>query len=245
MEIVAAATGVAKSQVLALNYLSPLEIRRSELFRYLAKSSNLTLCYLGFSPKLNRKQALGAARAGFLSTAFDVATDWRDQNGRWRTILEKILRCEATSPKSVQIALELFEKDSSKTLVDDGLERGILAFRFVLIEMGLMEYFTERTSAERTSIDNLGVLLQIVDDILDLEDDIKEGDLNCIQSPRWKEYLHRLVREMPDERIKALFPNSSLLFHVIRSARIRAEKILIMERENEPLGKTAAVRRIG
>ncbi len=220
MEILRASIAVGRSQQLALRYRSPLEIRREELSRYFSKSASLALCYQGFGTNCDLSQAEGAGRAAFLSCAYDVATDWREDDPKWPAIFEQIVRREA-SPELAEMALDLYRRDAGESLTDDGLERGIIAFRFVLSMMGLTEQFQKKTD-----IDNLGLLLQVVDDVLDYESDTTTGDLNCINSPKAQEYLHRLDTEMTDAQIRLLFPNSRLLFYVIRNSRRKAHKLL-------------------
>ncbi len=223
MEILGTSLAIAQSQALALKYGFALEITRAEVLRYILKAANLATCYQGFSPCFTRRRAEGAGRAGFLSCAYDVATDWRRENPRWRKIFEQIVRREADR-RSADLAMDLFDKDSTKTLSDDGLERGIMAFRFTLMEMGLIEHFDQRTDVSR-----MGLLLQIVDDVLDYEEDIAAGDLNCITSLNGREYLLALIAEMTDEHVRSLFPRSPLLFSVIKKSRIKAGRLLQKE----------------
>lgn len=220
MELLRTTIAVGRSQQLALRYRSQLEIRRDEFTRYLRKAANLAFCYQGFGSTFNFKQAEGAGSAAFLSCAYDVTTDWRGENPKWQTIFEQIVRREA-QPLLANEAIDLYRKDKTGALKHDGLERGIVAFRFILEMMGLTEDFSKKTN-----IDNLGILLQIVDDVLDYDNDTATGEINCINSPNGRDYLYQLITEMTDRQIKILFPNSRLLFEIIRNARIKARRLL-------------------
>lgn len=221
MEIFETSVAIAKSEQLALSNALSLKIRPHEFLRYFCKAAHLAALYEGFSPLWSRKRAVAAGRAGFLSCVYDVASDLRHNKPGWRTIFKEILERETKNPQAATMAIEIYDKDCAGALEFDGLERGIIAFRFILSEMGLIDHFNGITS-----IDDLGLLLQIVDDVLDYEEDQETNDLNCLNSERAHDYLLRLITEMPDEKIRTLFPRSRLLLYIIRKARKKAEAIL-------------------
>jgi hypothetical protein len=216
MSVIAAVSG----QIHGLRYLTGLEITPAELKRYFGKSTRLALCYSGFAQDKSYGEAAGAGKAAFLSCAYDVASDWRDKSDpKWAHEFEKIVRAEA-SPELAEMAIKLYRNDVNGRLEQDGLERGIVALRFILEMMGLQSAYWEKTD-----IDHLGILLQIVDDVWDYEKDLKAGDENCLSSARRNKYLQMLVDEMHDEHIQRLFPNGGVLLAVIKRARKKAEQM--------------------
>lgn len=216
-------SGIAtvSGQFHSLRYLSDLEIAPNEIKRYFGKSALLALCYAGFALDNSYEEACGAGKAAFLSCAYDVASDWRDKKDpKWEDEFAKIVRAEV-SPELAEMAINLYRDDVNGKLKHDGLERGIVALRFVLEMMGLQSAYEKKIDVNR-----LGILLQIVDDVLDYEDDIKAGDENCLNSERKNQYLQMLVDEMTDEKIKTLFPHGDILILTINRARTKAEKML-------------------
>jgi len=177
----------------SFKYRQSLQIHPDEMKRYLKKSFNLGLCYAGFAREPSFSQARGAGKAAFLSCAYDVATDWGKPEST-QTCFEQILHAEV-SPDLAVMAMNLLERDKQGVLQYDGLERGIVATHFVLEMMGLKE-----TYAREIDIDQLGILLQIVDDIMDYEDGVRTGDQNCLTSENRREYLERIVTELDKKK---------------------------------------------
>ena len=201
-------------------YQSTLEIIPAEKRRYFDKSGNLAMCYAGFAQQpFSNRQALGAGKAAFLSCAYDVASDW----GKSDTVtqaFENIVAQEA-SPQLAAMAIDLLHKDMQGQLLYDGLERGVVATRFVLEMMGLQELFEAKTDIKR-----LGIHLQIVDDVLDYQEDILMGDQNCLVSDQRADYLTSLVVNLDDNSLQTLFPYGGILTHAIRKAREQAQNML-------------------
>lgn len=204
---------VRQALQLSLQYAKDLEIKPSEIFRYLKKSASLAACYAGFAQNLSRDQAAGAGKAAFLSCAYDVVSDW-GKSPALCSKFEQILNKEV-SVDLADMALGLLNRDLNSGLEYDGLERGIVATRFVLEMMGLKEFFRDKVD-----VDELGVNLQIVDDVLDYESDIKAGDQNCLTSLKNRyAYLRQLLDFFDEQRIDALFPHAGVLGIAIRRAR--------------------------
>ncbi len=148
-----------------------------------------------------------------MSCAYDVASDWREEPIEFLEVFSDIVKEEST-PQLAQMAIDLFKKDIDRVLSDDGLERGIIAFKFVIMMMGVEKQFEEKIETEK-----LGLLLQIVDDILDHEEDTISGDWNCLNTEKKSEYIELLLSIMTDEKLKDLFPNSALLRSVVGKAK--------------------------
>ena len=205
---------VFESRSLCRKYTAELGITDKELKKYFGKARNLALMYVGFSQKGITKESLGAGRAAFLSCAYDVCSDWRSNPAEFRPVLEKILEQES-SPSLTQKALDLFDKDINGVLETDGLERGVVALEFI-VEM--MEIRNQLETGFGMSIGKLGILFQIVDDVLDIEEDIENGDENCLLSSNKDHYLDFLIQNFNEEQLNQIFTHSSLLKVLIGKA---------------------------
>lgn len=196
-----------------VRYWNSLKIRPHESRRYFAKSVNLALCYYGFAPRFSLSAASGAAKAAFFCCAYDVVTDWRGFEARALKEFGKILRERVPAPET-KLALDLLDAELTNHLTQDGLSRGPIALQFVCNLMG----FPNKT-------ESLGVFLQIVDDVLDLEEDIKEKQVNCLLTERREKYL-RMFADYPADELSKQFPNGRVLLAVISRARTKAQALL-------------------
>jgi hypothetical protein len=210
-----------ESQRMALKYLVELEISRSEFVRYMGKCAYLAYSYAGFAVNGSEAEARGAGKVAFLSCAYDVASDWRDERDRkWRMKLQSIFETEVPAELAIQ-GIELYDRDINGQLDNDGLERGVIALKFVLETMGVTEEYSKKTDIEK-----LGILLQIVDDVLDFEEDQASGDENCLLTERREEHLKALVDGFSNEELISLFKADSVLVTVIKFAREKAGRML-------------------
>ena len=206
----------------SVQYAAVLGISRREHVRYLKKSIRLALCYAGFADPWNLREAWKAGEAAFLSCAYDVVTDWRSFNERDRTAFESILN-ELSKPDPKKLALDLYEKDANRHLAADGLERGAIALRFILKTMGC----ENEREASWGDLENLGELLQIVDDVYDYEDDAAAGDQNCLVTTRRDVYLRRLLDGLNSAKCRQLFGRlPSVLTFAIAQARKKGTALL-------------------
>lgn len=216
LPVVVAATGLVDS----IRYAHALQIKPDETRRYFKKTVDLSMCYAGFMQDRSFSQARGAGHAAFLSCAYDVVTDWgkpRDLQTSFARILDS-----QTSPDLADMALDLLKRDTEGVLLDDGLERGVVALEFVLQMMRVREIFDRKCD-----IRQLGLDLQIVDDVLDWEDDVSKGDQNCLTNTELREkYLKRLPDDLNDAMLQDLFPYGRILNYAIRHARHKAGKML-------------------
>jgi len=174
---------ILRSLWLSVRYARRLRIRHGEFSRYLRKSTNLALCYYGFSDSETMGQAEQAGRAAFLCCAYDVVTDWRGFDEEAFETFRQILTRNAPTELAA-LAISLYQKECAGDLKDDGLERGVIALEFVTRMMECRGHFRHGNYLR-----SAGRLLQLVDDLLDYEEDSCTGDLNCLASPRRREYL--------------------------------------------------------
>lgn len=201
-----------------LKYISRLRITPKEIVRYFLKSMNLAVCYSGFSMPGNIGQAFRAGKSAFLCCAYDVITDWRQFNSFTLEVGRKIIASE-TDADIARIAIDLYEKDASGLLADDGLERGSLALRFVTRLIGSEDFY-----ANKMDIDHAGRLWQLVDDLLDYEADLQAGDLNCLGSSNRHRYLEQ-AEALLREPFASTFLQDRVLAQVARRAVEKARNI--------------------
>jgi hypothetical protein len=172
------------------------------------------------------REAWDAGEAAFLCCAYDVVTDWRLFDTKSRVTFEKIL-CERVQQSEIQeLAIGLYEKELNDGLAEDGLERGAIALRFTLKMMGC----EKAREVAWGDLDELGRLLQIVDDVLDYEEDVVSGDTNCLRSVRRSVYLRQLISQLGSADARRLFGDTgSVLISVVEMAGRKAEALLRAE----------------
>jgi hypothetical protein len=208
----------------SIKYGRTLGIRRGEWKRYLKKSASLGLCYAGFGVTGSGRESWGAGRAAFLCCVYDVVTDWRKFDESARIVFEEIMRSMRLEPGLQSLALDLYDKELLNELEEDGLDRGYIALRFTLRLMGC----EKAREGLWPNVDEIGRLFQIVDDVLDYEQDVASGEMNCLNSIRRDEYLRQLIEKFaPSETQRLLGKTRSVLIIAIERARKRAEELLI------------------
>ena len=205
--------------IFAIRFGRALRIKRSEWNRYLKKSVSLGLCYAGFGTPGAIGQAWNAGKAGFICCAYDVVTDWRHFDPTARTAFQTVMRSLEIGTDLERVAMSLYQKEVSNHLNEDGLERGSIALRFTLTMMGC-EKEREKTWGD---VDEIGQLFQIVDDVLDYEDDIVAGDVNCLTSSKKQAHIRRLLLKFGSREVEQLFGSSrTALVIAIERARAKA-----------------------
>ncbi len=236
--IVVSVRGVVFQHLIALvgalfksfRYQRRLRIRRAERKAYYAKSLNLALCYVGFAESSKPLEAWRAGEAAFFCCAYDVVTDWRTFDPDARQIFENILRHESRFPEIPTMALSLYDSEKAQNLEHDGLSRGSVSFRLILKWMGC----EKRREQVWGDLDHLGRLLQIVDDVLDLEYDLKANHLNCLKSTNRERHLEMLISDMDAGMVKSLFGGEAFILNrVIGTARTKAIQMLGERSERE------------
>lgn len=214
---------VVSAFTLSIRYGYVLGIRVREWNRYLKKSVSLGLCYAGFGSPRQMRQAWKAGEAGFLCCAYDVVTDWRHFEPGARKSFEGIMQSMQMAVDLQSLAMNLYEKEISDSLTDDGLDRGSIALRFTLRVMGC----EKAREVAWGDVDEVGRLFQIVDDVLDYEQDVIAGDVNCLTSSKRDDYLRQLIERFGSHEVDRLFgPARSALIIAIERARAKAEVLL-------------------
>jgi len=203
----------------SLRHQTALGITQRERRRYRMKSVHLALCYAGFAANRSGKAAWRAGQAAFYCCAYDVITDWRNYDQEAFIWFKNLLQREIPG-RSANIAVRLYEDERNGILDFDGLSRGVDALEFVT---GMME--SEQYLRDRLDFHQLGIVMQIVDDVLDLEDDLRSNEMNCLSSPRALLYLQTLLA-FDVCALRQVLPNSQLLCRVVRSAQKKAEKLV-------------------
>lgn len=207
--------------ILSFRHQFPLRIRKEERSRYFLKSVNLALCYRGFAPNRSLVAARNAGVAAFYCCAYDVVTDWRGFDETY-VLWFKNLVTRQLSPPLAAIAIGLYEQERRGALALDGLSRGIDALAFVSLLIGSNEHIRQNMN-----FDHLGVVMQIVDDVLDLEDDQRLGEFNCLLTSPIRRTMHLQTLTAFDlNRFKSIFPHARVLCAIIRSAQKKATRLL-------------------
>lgn len=215
--MLASATAVVTALTYSLRHQARLRITTKECHRYWLKSVNLALCYRGFSPNTNIKSAREAGRAAFYCCAYDVLTDWRKFDQSALVWFHWLLKREVPDDLA-EIALKLYQQEYTDTLQLDGLSRGIDALAFVTGLIGSDKYIKQSLDFQ-----HLGVVMQIVDDVLDVEADRRNGETNCIlKSPSIRNNHLRTLLNFDLGHFKRVLPHATVLCNVVRIAQKRA-----------------------
>ena len=204
---------------MSLRHCRALGIRRGELKRYYLKTLNLALCYRGFVTTRSVSDSMRCGQAAFYCCAYDVITDWRHFDSDRRDWYAKLLR-DNLPEKIATLALNLYRDEYENRLKWDGLSRGSVALEFISRLIGNFDELDRQMNVER-----LGILLQIVDDVLDIEDDIRENSINCLLSPARYRYL-RMLDAFDFTGLASTLPYARILVTVCQAAQNRARQLL-------------------
>jgi len=204
---------------MALKYLRAMQIETTELKRYWLKTFHLALCYRGFATSRSVSDSIRCGQAAFYCCAYDVITDWRNFDPSLRLWYENVLT-RSVSPKIARLALDLYQDDYRNQLKWDGLSRGAVALEFITRLIGNFGELGGRVDLER-----LGVLFQIVDDVLDIEDDVCENATNCLRSASRNQYL-RTLADFDFRSLSSVLPHANILLLVADRAQHRARQFL-------------------
>jgi hypothetical protein len=180
------------------------------LSRYVRKGVGLSLCYDELAQPKTVAAAARVGTAGFLCCAYDVVTDWRSFEPEARRVFGEILEELVSSQMAKSLAVNLYDIEKSGLLGEDGLERGPIALRFVLAVTS-----NGATGLPAYEIDQLGRLLQIVDDVLDYEDDVVRGEVNCLTSANRAMYLRDLIGELHPAEVRRLFGRRCVVLAIV------------------------------
>lgn len=210
--------GHAMIQSLMNQYADTLKLNPTETKRFIRKSQNLFLMYLGFAKDRTYRAIDGAALSWFLSAYYDWVTDGPRAGAEAQEGLLGVLKKISQNTWANGLVQDMLQKDVSKTLADDGLERGAISFIFILEMMGLREEYEKKCD-----IQEVGKMLQVIDDIDDWEDDTAQWDWNVLNTPKASEYLNRLEVCFADNGA-SIFPGK-LLILFIEKARKKAKNL--------------------
>jgi hypothetical protein len=166
--------------------------------------------------------------ASVCCAAYDVLTDWHGINVSNRKLLAEIVTAVVGSGLAA-IALELYDKEAAESVADDGLERGYDSIRFITGLLGSQHRIEKRFDLKR-----LGMALQVVDDVLDYEDDLSKGELNCLVFPRWREHLEFMEAELTGKQMGILYSQGWVFRVVVRHALQKARRLRRRKNLDEP-----------
>jgi hypothetical protein len=187
------------------------------------------------------REAWRAGEAAFLCCAYDVVTDWRSFNPAACKAYEAVFRSMKLAPELQMIAIDLYEKEISGRLEEDGLDRGYIALRFILKMMGC----EKDREVVWGDINEIGRLLQIVDDVLDYEQDVESGEMNCLTSGQRNVYLRKLISDFNQVETRRLFGSGrSALLIAIERAREKAINMIRVDDSGEEHVRRDSVARI-
>lgn len=192
------------------------DIAKIDRYRLWRKSLRLYLSMLGFADKLRPQTQLRRLMiCAVLSAIYDYDTDWRatanPETSIFFRLLNKLLKNQPECEAAIAQAQDLFTQDWKKQLSADGLERGSIALSFyvsVIRSQWLLRY-------ANVQILDFGRSLQIVDDFLDLEQDQRQGDLNCFLTADAEKYEQELRLFFDSEFFRSL-ENHSLIYSFLK-----------------------------
>jgi hypothetical protein len=203
----------------SIRHARALAIARGEWVRYLKKSVYCSLCYVGLGARGTAREAWQAGQAAFLTTAFDVLTDWRGFSPAGAVVFDALLANIVADRDTRRMAQELYERKRSGGFTGDGLERGAIALRLVL---RTMDSELQRASAWG-DLDDVGRTLQFVDDLLDFDQDVARHDLNCLTSLQGADHLDAFLARYTAGDIHRIFGTQrTVLVRAIERAARRA-----------------------
>lgn len=161
--------------------------------RLWVKTMNLYSCFIGFTDGAEQVRQLRSAMiAAVLSAIYDYETDWCLTNNPEDSLFRQLLDRHITNEEARKTALSLFLSDVNHEISSDGLERGAIALRFYHSIIG-SQWLSEYSADE---IGQYGRKLQIIDDLLDLETDQRDGCTNCFLTDGRLTYLHEAQQFM-------------------------------------------------
>lgn len=200
------------------------DLRRFDLgltgrLQYCLKAGNLAVCFLGFSVQSGEASYRKSAELGALASLFDLTSDGLGYSSRavgaFQTAVDAIVDREAQTE-----IMAVLETKRQKAFRVEGLERGTSALRFIIKYFGVEHHW--RSGRE---IAEVGILLQIVDDILDMDRDLQIGELNFLTSAAAPSHLSALLNWNYREKL-SYAPHSFFLIKVIDGASCKARRLM-------------------
>lgn len=201
---------------LGMRFRRSLAISSRDLWRYFSKNFALGLCYAAFVRPAKAWGFVRAGQAAFLCCAYDVVTDWRDFSVEYRRIFQEQL-AEFVPEWACERAMELYWSDLKRKVGRDGLDRGIITVELITGVLGSKSYFS------KFGVQRLGLLLQVVDDILDIEKDIEDGGLNFLKGGDAGRYLEFFM--LNKQSLMDLFEKDIFMKLAINRAYVKADVV--------------------
>ncbi len=199
-------------------YARIFDLKRGEWLRYFKKSVNLALCYKTFSKGSSLYSSYRIGLAAFLSSSYDVVTDWCKEP-KFKDIYLNLVKRQVNS-QIFLLVKEMIEKDTLGNFGYDGLERGIISLRIIALYAGSTNYLSKMYD-----LDHLGYIMQITDDILDIEEDIEESKTNCLNTPNRNKYLEEYINFFAEGKADYLKRNSLIMKFVLSKSLVKAKEL--------------------
>ncbi len=200
-------------------YRNEIGLKIFESKKFFTKCHNLFLMYLEFAKNPTKEETSWAAISAFLSAYYDWVTDGsrisREAQSKFLEILWKL----STKSRLNSLIKDMLEKDITKTLDNDWLERGSASFVFILEMMWLRNKYEQKCD-----IWEVWRMLQVIDDIDDYEKDRANWDWNVFCTEQVQFYYERMEVCFPDNGV-SIFPGKILPWFIWRM-RKKAKKIL-------------------
>lgn len=194
-----------------------LGIGGADWSRYLKKAIFCSWCYVDITSARGLSQLAAVGEAGFLSAAFDVCTDWSQSRQLGVAHFDHLVAAYVTDPETRQLASELYRVKCAGGFRDDGLERGIPALRLVLRAIGRASDKQQQWG----SLEEVGRALQLVDDVLDVEQDRRRNELNCLLTPEGAHHARRLLALWDDGQFQIWFGNDATVLNYVIGAAVK------------------------
>lgn len=186
--------------------------------RYTCKSGNLAVCFLGLSVHAGYAAFKRSAELGMLASLFDLVSDELRFNDRYLRYFRDVLT-QTVSPEVEAVSAYLLETKKNHSFRMSGLERGVGAFRAII------KHLESEADWNDFQIVRSGIMLQIVDDLLDHRQDLARDELNFVRGGEAVSHIQSFLRwDYRREFSESKHP--MVLFAAIRRARAIALKLL-------------------
>src|SRR5205814_1293726 len=136
------------------------------------KSANLAICFLGFAIERGEGSFRRSADLGMLASIFDLVSDGLCYKLAAYEQFERVART-TLAPEVAGLLFKLMQKKKNGDLELRGLERGAKALEIIIKHLRV-----ESAWPRSSDIIDAGVILQLVDDILDYRVDLRSQHLN-------------------------------------------------------------------
>lgn len=200
-------------------YRKEMDMSILESKKFFPKCHNLFVSYLAFSSTGSKEEVYWAAVAWFLSAYYDWVTDGPRPTPETQEKFFDILQILSPKTSVNTMVRDMMQKDISRTLTEDGLERWSTSFIAILDMMWILDDYKKKCD-----VVELWKMLQVIDDIDDYEQDKRDGDWNVFCTEHGRDYYDRMEECFSDNG-KSIFPGAILPWFISRMRR-KAKKIL-------------------